>query len=149
MARKKRISGHRSDTIHGYSRTGANHAFLGNLRVGVRVNLLIALAFGALAALGGSYLAGERRLDAPLELSMERDAEAASRRQARAERVAATEVEDLIESIGEIGRRLARSAEIVGVVATDAEGAKQKVQGLADDVAKIGALNRRARRSNN
>ncbi len=74
MARMKQISDGRTDTIHSHSRTGADHAFLGNLRVGVRVNLLIALAFGALAALGGSYLAGERRLDASLELLMERDA---------------------------------------------------------------------------
>ncbi|MDP6786846.1 MAG: methyl-accepting chemotaxis protein [Rhodospirillales bacterium] len=47
---------------------------LARLGVGPRVNLLIALAFGALAALGGSYLAGERRLDAALEHMMERDA---------------------------------------------------------------------------
>ena len=74
MARVKRISDGRSDDIRGPSREGANHKFLGNLRVGVRVNLLIALAFGALAALGGSYLAGERRLDASLERLIEQDA---------------------------------------------------------------------------
>ena len=74
MARVKRISDGRPDDTRDPSGTGANHAFLGNLRVGVRVNLLIALAFGALAALGGSYLAGERRLDASLELLMARDA---------------------------------------------------------------------------
>jgi methyl-accepting chemotaxis protein len=55
-------------------RPNGERGFLEGLSVGVRVNLLIALAFGALAALGGSYLAGERRLDASLERLMERDA---------------------------------------------------------------------------
>ena len=54
--------------------SNGGRGFLAGLSIGVRVNLLIALAFGALAALGGSYLAGERRLDASLERLMERDA---------------------------------------------------------------------------
>jgi len=98
-------------------RPNGGRGFLASLGVGVRINLLIALAFGALAALGGSYLAGERRLDASLERLMERnaardlavgvealafrmqqdtkafllrrDTEAATRYQARAARVAA------------------------------------------------------------
>jgi methyl-accepting chemotaxis protein len=65
MVGAKKISDRRSNDGRG---------FLAGLSIGVRVNLLIALAFGALAALGGSYLAGERRLDASLERLMERDA---------------------------------------------------------------------------
>ena len=117
MARAKGNSDRRPDGGRGLSATGGRRGLLANLRVGARVNLLIALAFGALAALGGSYLAGERRLDASLERLMEtdaardlavgvealafrmqqdtkafllrRDAEAATRYQARAARVAA------------------------------------------------------------
>jgi methyl-accepting chemotaxis protein len=98
-------------------RLGGRRGLLADLSVGARISLLIALAFGALAALGGSYLAGERRLDAALErlvardaardlavgvealafrmqqdtkaFLLRRDAEAATRYQARAARVAA------------------------------------------------------------
>ena len=61
------------------------------------------------------------------------------RRRARP-RPQATAAEGLAGSIGEISQRVARSAEIAGQADANAQGASQKVQGLADAVDKIGAV---------
>jgi methyl-accepting chemotaxis protein len=73
MAGEKNISDRRPYDERRLLASESRRGLLADLSVGMRINLLIALAFGALAALGGSYLAGERRLDASLEHLVERD----------------------------------------------------------------------------
>ncbi len=63
-----------------------------------------------------------------------------ARQAADAGDAAAATAEGLAGSIGAIGQRVARSAEIAGQAVADAEGASQKVQGLADAVYKIDAV---------